>query len=486
LDKADVNGCALAKDANDVLPSLCQYQRVCDADSWPGQCSEAFSEAKLQDLWLRLFGVCAEEEDIIRWLNSTFDFVGTGLPVDISGNGQENLPLPWGLRQELGGPCGVFAAVQAFIVRELLWGGTDESCSKPNLSRTMSSASTALGSDSDSDSTATNSGHCPSASQSPTDSIIQDVADASVLASSLAQQFNQADRQDLLAIVLSRMLYGATPESRYVWAEVSDRSSVSIHSFSTAKSLIDWLVTSNALKPSHCPVMSFVVSLVLTRGIEAVRGDMDDPSAPLIGMFGHCSQELTNLCIVGRAVTNIFDGDVKFEDGNDVLHLKGIDKAYDIGFLTTLEPLKLCEVGSFLKQPRFPIWVVGSASHYTVLFSGSCALNHYAVATAGPCSQSDFCCGACRHSGTGVCGSLQQAYASPELLHFNGRDDGSEKPMLTRVQVTLKSLSSAPLRYEPGPLTGDQDSRLFGEVVNSRWPGAEVVFPQQLGPPRLT
>lgn len=36
---------------------------------------------------------------------------------------------------------------------------------------------------------------------------------------------------------------------------------------------------------------------------------MDDASLPLIGLYGHCSQELVNILITGEAVSNVFDGD---------------------------------------------------------------------------------------------------------------------------------------------------------------------------------
>lgn len=40
-----------------------------------------------------------------------------------------------------------------------------------------------------------------------------------------------------------------------------------------------------------------------------------------------------------------------------------------MGFLALLEHLRYCEVGSFLKSPANPVWVLGSETHLTVLFS---------------------------------------------------------------------------------------------------------------------
>lgn len=51
------------------------------------------------------------------------------------------------------------------------------------------------------------------------------------------------------------------------------------------------------------------------------------------------------------------------------LELRGIDKQNVVGFLAFLEHLRFCEVGTFLKSPSHPVWVLGSETHLTVLFS---------------------------------------------------------------------------------------------------------------------
>lgn len=51
------------------------------------------------------------------------------------------------------------------------------------------------------------------------------------------------------------------------------------------------------------------------------------------------------------------------------IELKGISQQSTIGFLALLEHLRYCEVGSFLKNPMSPVWVMGSETHLTVLFS---------------------------------------------------------------------------------------------------------------------
>lgn len=77
-------------------------------------------------------------------------------------------------------------------------------------------------------------------------------------------------------------------------------------------------------------------------------------------------QEIVNLLLSGQAVANVFDGRMDLDGG---MSLKGIPASVEVGFLTLLESLNFCKVGQFLKCPKWPIWVVGSESHYTVLFA---------------------------------------------------------------------------------------------------------------------
>ncbi|EHA8591038.1 ubiquitin carboxyl-terminal hydrolase MINDY-3 [Cocos nucifera] len=100
---------------------------------------------------------------------------------------------------------------------------------------------------------------------------------------------------------------------------------------------------------------------------ESIQEDRDDPSLPLVtAPFGHASQEIVNLLLCGRAVANVFDGRMDLGGG---MFLKGIPTNVEVGFLSLLESLNFCKVGQFLKCPKWPIWVVGSESHYTVLFA---------------------------------------------------------------------------------------------------------------------
>jgi hypothetical protein len=89
-------------------------------------------------------------------------------------------------------------------------------------------------------------------------------------------------------------------------------------------------------------VLLFLLSVVLTRGVATVQSDMDDATQPLIGAFGHCSQELLNLLLSGGATSNVFDGSVPMGDSG--LTLRGIPRRSAVGYLTHLEALRYCQV----------------------------------------------------------------------------------------------------------------------------------------------
>ncbi|KAJ6685241.1 hypothetical protein OIU79_015330 [Salix purpurea] len=108
---------------------------------------------------------------------------------------------------------------------------------------------------------------------------------------------------------------------------------------------------------SRMGALLFLISALLSRGLDSVQADRDDPSLPLVtAPFGHASQ----------AVPNVFDGRMDLGGG---MFLKGVFTSVEVGFLTLLESLNFCKVGQHLKCPKWPIWVVGSESHYTVLFA---------------------------------------------------------------------------------------------------------------------
>ncbi|XP_017068383.1 ubiquitin carboxyl-terminal hydrolase MINDY-3 homolog [Drosophila eugracilis] len=113
-------------------------------------------------------------------------------------------------------------------------------------------------------------------------------------------------------------------------------------------------------------VLLFMYSVFLTKGLELVAADISDTSEPLIhSTYGYGGQSLINLMLTGRAVAHVWDN----EQDVGGLKLRGICEQSDIGFITLMEQMRYCTVGSFFKNPRYPVWVMGSDTHLTVLFS---------------------------------------------------------------------------------------------------------------------
>ena len=172
-----------------------------------------------------------------------------------------------------------------------------------------------------------------------------------------------------------------------------------------AKSVADFLLNSNSNSnhkqqqqspPSTSPplnhfqqpggVMYLVMSLVQSRSIPILRSDFDDPNfknaTTITSQFGHTTQELMNLLLTGQATSNVFDNSMVL---SEELTCHGIQARSAIGYLSMLESLRYCEVGGYYKNPLFPIWVVGSTSHFSVLFGdevSSVCVMYYALCIA--------------------------------------------------------------------------------------------------------
>lgn len=164
-------------------------------------------------------------------------------------------------------------------------------------------------------------------------------------------------------------------------------------------------------------VLLLVMSLIASRegggSTISISKEFDDPiGTRLTSQFGHCGQELMNLLLTGQAVSNVFDnsltlgGGTPSEDG-DALVCKGIQRPPGVGYLSQLESMRYCEVGSFYKSPKFPIWVVGSTSHFTVLFGDRSSLKE---------SKSDQLLEKCRRAFKAVEGGEENGFIATQYL----------------------------------------------------------------------
>lgn len=241
-----------------------------------------------EELWSLLFGSSVVESDILRWTNQKFGCLSdTGFV----------------LNQSQGGPCGVLAPIQAFLIHALI---------HQHLASSLDALKTI------------------SASQCETPLV-------AVIASII---------QRALPIPNFPVIYLALESIESKQFSVKERFDV-----------------------SSMTVLDALASVVASRTIDQVMADMDDSSTSLIERFGHCSQETLNLMLIGRAVSNVFDRDQPMGDTGMVLHGVPDDSDVFVGLMSELEYLRYVCVGQKLKNPRYPFWVLGSASHYTVLFS---------------------------------------------------------------------------------------------------------------------
>lgn len=114
-------------------------------------------------------------------------------------------------------------------------------------------------------------------------------------------------------------------------------------------------------------------SVILSRTVERVIEDLGDENATLMGIHDSCSQAMVNLLLTGRAAPNVFNGDIEYnKHGRKLSHpLNGIRNRSEIGFLSLEEHLdpKSFQVGSMLKTPRFPVWVIKTGLRFGVMFS---------------------------------------------------------------------------------------------------------------------
>ncbi|ELU18027.1 hypothetical protein CAPTEDRAFT_111097 [Capitella teleta] len=113
-------------------------------------------------------------------------------------------------------------------------------------------------------------------------------------------------------------------------------------------------------------VILALYSTILSRGIAGVRSDMDDPMGKLMDDQWKCSQAMVNLLLTGRAACNVFNDVTETEDN---VVMKGIQGRSEVGVLALAEHYKAGKVGTYLKTPRLPIWLIHSEKHFSVLFS---------------------------------------------------------------------------------------------------------------------
>ncbi|KAH9415315.1 hypothetical protein DERP_006409 [Dermatophagoides pteronyssinus] len=249
-----------------------------------------------------------------EWLHQYFEFDSI------------NPQLWYGLIQHKGGPCGVLASIQAFLFAEFFhWNHVENIENLDNYRKEC--LSRAIG--------------------------------------NILWQIKRKDQSVIVAIENQQPVLDETKELRF--DNITER--LRIGQFESKKKLFDFLFQ---LFQQHSNFqigcVSFVYSCILTRGIDEIQNDYDQDSiqALLTPETLLCSQELVNLCLIGRAISNVFDNDLNC---SNELILQGVKKQSTIGFLTFYEYDGGAKVGSCYKSPKLPIFVILSEGHFTVLFA---------------------------------------------------------------------------------------------------------------------
>ncbi|XP_042372420.1 probable ubiquitin carboxyl-terminal hydrolase MINDY-4 isoform X2 [Plectropomus leopardus] len=255
----------------------------------------------------------------VEWRNQGFTF-------------SETHDLRYGIVQKKGGPCGVLASIQAFVLKKLLFENTETS--NTGLQRLRPSNTTRR--------------------------------KCFVLAAAEILWRAGEEKKAIIAINSGRNHF--TPTGQYKSEGVLEKiTCFTVDNMKDMQLLLEQHIDQFETGVLGCLLLT--ISAVLSRSIEKVRDDMDVPSTTLIGAHGYCTQELVNLLLCGRAVSNVFDNDMELDSGNgNMTLLKGVKGHCDIGLLSLFEHYNICKVGAYLKTPRYPIWVVCSESHFSVLF----------------------------------------------------------------------------------------------------------------------
>ncbi|KAG5612318.1 hypothetical protein H5410_023599 [Solanum commersonii] len=314
---------------------------------------EELSLAEANELFSMIFG-CEVTRDILgQWTNQGIRF-------------SPDPDTSMGLVQHEGGPCGVLAAIQAFVLKHLLFFSDDLNMVSPSLSGNVGLRRLANKESAGADIFSSLS------QEKKSRALVRGMCEILFMCGS-NRRVVIASLRTLDAIlegpqgrsgdeVISKALEGLSIESGANLQRV-----LVINTYTSSEDALQRLEALLPVFRSRMGAMLFLISALLSHGMESVQADRDDPSQPLVtAPFGHASQEIVNLLLSGEAVANVFDGRMDLGGG---MFVKGISTTVEVGFITLLESLNFCKVGRHLKCPTWPIWVVGSESHYTVLFA---------------------------------------------------------------------------------------------------------------------
>ncbi|KAJ1560053.1 hypothetical protein HK405_008394, partial [Cladochytrium tenue] len=259
----------------------------------------------------------AADEDIARARSSFPDeWRGHGFVFNTS-----RPDLAYGLVQTKGGPCGLLAAVQAYVIKHLVYTNSSTALKDGRLRPTASNCRRAL---------------------------------VAAITEILWNAGGPGSDRAVVAIYndSARPVPPTFGRDRYVPDGITEKMEVyEIGNEPGLRAFVESRIDSFAIK-----------TLTSAAALSSVA----------MGIALSSLQELVNLLLLGRAVSNVHDGDIVLGDdgeGQDRKILKGIKEPCQFGYLTLFEHYGSIKVGSRLKNPQLPIYVVCSESHFSILFA---------------------------------------------------------------------------------------------------------------------
>ncbi|XP_028443283.1 probable ubiquitin carboxyl-terminal hydrolase MINDY-4 isoform X2 [Perca flavescens] len=230
----------------------------------------------------------------VEWRNQGFTFL-------------ETHDLRYGIVQKKGGPCGVLASIQAFVLKKLLFENIESS--NTGFQRLRPSNTTRR----------------------------------KCLVLAAAEILWRAGEGKQATVAINSGQNQFTPTGHYKSRGVLEKiTCFAVDNIKDLQLLLEQHIDQFETGVLGC--ILFTISAVLSRSIDKVRDDMDVPTTTLIGAHGYCTQELVNLLLCGRAVSNVFDNDMELDSGNsNMTLLKGVKGHCDVGLLSLFEHYNICE-----------------------------------------------------------------------------------------------------------------------------------------------
>ncbi|XP_060901719.1 inactive ubiquitin carboxyl-terminal hydrolase MINDY-4B [Labrus mixtus] len=198
------------------------------------------------------------------------------------------------------------------------------------------------------------------------------------LAAALSDSLWLAGQEISATVTLVTKDYCITPHLDYKLDDFTERLQLfTFHQKEDVRRFILEHVKCFTEEGSH-GVILFLYSLICSRTADRLQEDLDSTCSHLLHLsLGNfvCGQALINLLLTGRARPNVFNGTVHRDHEGRPLErpLLGVLSRGDVGYLhwsrEQTEHGTLPQVGSMLKTPRFPVWLVSVNSCCSMLFS---------------------------------------------------------------------------------------------------------------------